>query len=322
MMDAKIWDGDYLGIKTIEFSCGGYTGAFTVEGANLIRLDYPSKQVKMLHITENEVDLRTKKIFGVPLLFFPNRIKDGTFTFEGNTYHFPINGENNVHIHGFLDGYTKWELIKKEAKDGVVTITFAHTIAEGSEMYRHFGFEIAILYENIIDADGLRQNISFVNQSDRNMPFGFAYHTTFNVPFNASPEEAFFVHANLKQKYELDKCMPTGRLLELDTSGKKAAEEGGCMVCSDTLDNLYLADDRVPNVATVTDTATGTQIVYESDAKFKHWILYNADAKQKFLSIEPQTCCTNAVNTDMETANLIVAAPGEKISLATKLYIK
>ena len=61
---------------------------FTVEGANLIRLDYKPKGVSLLHCTEDETALRTQKIYGIPLLFFPNRIKDGTFTFEGKEYHF------------------------------------------------------------------------------------------------------------------------------------------------------------------------------------------------------------------------------------------
>lgn len=322
MDGARLWDSEYLGIQTIGFSCGGYEGEFTVEGANLIRLDYKPKGVSLLHCTEDETALRTQKIYGIPLLFFPNRIKDGTFTFEGKEYHFPVNGENNTHIHGFLDGYTDWKVTKREAEDGFVNITFTHTIQEGCEMYRYFGFEIEIVYENVITSGGLYQRISFENKSGRNMPFGFAYHTTFNVPFNDSPKEAFFVRANLKSRYELLQCIPTGRLLPLDAAGENAVGQMGQMVSEAPLDTLYLADETVPNAATITDTKTGTQVVYESDSKFKHWILYNADTKQKFLSIEPQTCCTNAVNSDMETANLIVLQPGEEIALTTRLYVK
>ena len=130
------------------------------------------------------------------------------------------------------------------------------------------------------------------------------------------------MHVNLMQKYELDQCIPTGRLLELDAAGRKAVETPGLRVNAYALDNLYLADDSVPNAAVITDAKTGTQIVYESDSHFRHWILYNADRKKKFLSVEPQTCCTNAVNSDMTSSNLIVLEPGQTISLATKLYVK
>lgn len=319
--ETKIWNGEYLGIKTIEFSCGGYEGAFTIEGANLIKLDYIPKNVSLMHIASDETELRTNKIYGIPLLFFPNRIKDGTFSFEGRRYNFPINAENNVHLHGFLDGYTPWEVIKSETDGDTVHIVFAYRICKGSEMYKYFDFDIEIIYENTITPGGLEQKISFTNKSGRNMPFGFAYHTTFNIPFNNSPEEAFFIRANLRQEYELDKCIPTGKLLTLDASGQMAAKDG-LRINADKLDNLYLADDSKPNIAVITDICTGVQAVYEADSHFKHWILYNADTKQNFLSVEPQTCCTNAVNSDMKTANLITVGPDKTISLNTKLYIK
>lgn len=321
MENARLWTGEFLGVSTIEFACGGYEGSFTVEGANLVRFEYVPKHISLLHMPKDEHALRTQKIYGIPLLFFPNRIKDGIFQFEGKTYQFPVNSENNMHIHGFLDGYTDWEVIKQEAGEDYVNITFAHTIQQGSEMYKYFGFEIGIVYENIITPEGLQQNITFENKSDKTMPFGFAYHTTFNVPFNDSPEDAFRIGINLKQRYELDKCIPTGQLLPLDALESQTAGEG-MPVFARTLDNLYLSDETQPNAAIITDAVTGEQIVYEADRKFRHWILYNADAKQRFLSVEPQTCCTNAVNSDMPTANLVTLAPGEKISLATKLYVK
>lgn len=322
MGDTKIYEGEYLGLKTVEFECGGYSGAFVQEGANLVRFVYEPDNISILHTTDNLETLRTSRVIGIPILFFPNRIKNGTFSFEGREYHFPINDSENNHIHGLLDGYTKWELAKKEIADGFINIVFKHIIDENSEVYPYFGFNVEITYENVITSNGLFQRISFENQSERNMPFALAYHTTFNVPFTSSPEDKFYVTANLKNKYETDKCIPTGRLLSLDEFGKKAVSDKGCIVNEYALDNLYLSDDSKANVAVIKDTGTNIKIVYEADEKFKHYVLYNSDAKQRFLSIEPQTCCTNAVNSDMETANLITLKPGEEINFYTKIYIK
>lgn len=322
MGDTKIYDGEYLGLKTVEFDCGGYCGTFVVEGANLIKLIYKPDNISILRTTDDEKTLRMSRTIGMPLLFFPNRIKNGTFTFEGKKYRFPINAEDNNHLHGLLNGYTKWEVAKKEIDDGFVNIVFKHTIDENSEVYSYFGFKVAITYENVITSNGLFQRISFENLSERNMPFAFAYHTTFNIPFNSSDEDNFYVRANLKSKYETVKCIPTGNVTELDDFGKKAAGEQGCRVNEYVLDNLYLTDNSVQNAAEIMDTATNIKIVYESDDKFRHFVMYNSDTKHKFLSIEPQTCCNNAVNSDIETANLITLHPGEEISLYTKLYIK
>ena len=323
MNAARIFEVEYLGIKTIEFECGGYEGAFTIDGANLVKLKYLPKNLNLMHTTYDADALSTKYIYGMPILFFPNRIKDGTFTFEGKTYKFPINdAANNVHLHGFFNGYTKWTLAKKDVTDNFINLTFEYIIDENDEIYNYFDFKVKISYENIITSSGLFQRMSFENMSDKNMPFGFAYHTTFNIPFNDSPREAFFVTANLKYSYVNEVGIPTGELLPLAEYEKAANTETGIQICKQTLDTLYLADDSVPNVATIIYTATNTQLVYEADSKFKHWIIYNLDKDQKFLSIEPQTCCSNAVNSDMDTANLLVVKPGEEISLSTKIYIK
>ncbi|MGI6636418.1 MAG: hypothetical protein ACOX7B_14815 [Christensenellales bacterium] len=42
-------------------------------------------------------------VYGMPLLFPPNRIRDGRFAFRSRTYIFPINEPaRNHHIHGLL----------------------------------------------------------------------------------------------------------------------------------------------------------------------------------------------------------------------------
>lgn len=321
MNNTKIYEGEYLGIETVEFECGGYKGAFTVEGANLIRFDYMPLNVCLMHTTNDLDKLRNSRIMGMPILFFPNRIKNGTFCFDGREYHFPINSEHNNHIHGLLNGYTKWKIIKKDLADGFINITFEYIHDKDCETYKFFDYRVKILYENVITSSGLFQRISFENMSERKMPFCFAYHTTFNVPFNDSPEDGFFVQANLKSKYETEYCIPTGKMLELDDFGKKAAGDG-CRVNEYMLDNLYLRDNEKSNKAVITDRATGIKAVYEAESKFKHFVIYNNDAKKKFLSIEPQTCCNNALNSDMETANVISINPGEEINLCTKLYVE
>ncbi len=323
MGNARIFDGEYLGLKTIEFECEGYTGAFTIDGANLIMFNYLPKNLNLMN-TSNDIDaLQKSRICGIPILFFPNRVDGGTFTFEGKKYNFPINTDNNLHIHGFLDGCTKWNVVKKDVTGNFINITFEYFIDETNDIYKYFDFKVKITYENIITSNGLFQRITFENLSDKNMPFCFGYHTTFNIPFNDSPREAFVLNANVKNRYEVnEKLLPTGNLLSLEQFEIDIAGGKGAYLYEHSLDNLYLADSDVLNAATITDTKTNTQLVYESDSTFKHWIFYNGDYNSSFLSIEPQTCATNAVNSTMDSANLLYIKPGEEIGLSTKIYVK
>ena len=75
-------------------------------GANLVKLYNKSKQVDILRTpTEDEIETFKSRpqIFGLPLLFPPNRIEDGTFTLKGKKYEFPITlpAQNNYH-HGII----------------------------------------------------------------------------------------------------------------------------------------------------------------------------------------------------------------------------
>lgn len=321
-MLAKIEKSEYFGIPALSFECAEYSGIITLKGGNVAVLKHRAKGINLLHTTDDAGTLQKSRIYGIPILFPPNRISGGEFVFENRTYKFPINSQHNMHIHGYLTGDLLWNVDNASALDGEVSITLSYNITKDSDIYNCFGHEVNIKLENSINENGLTQVISFENLEDYAMPFGFAYHTTFNIPFNSSPADSFYVSANIGKCYELSaQTVPTGKLLDLDHVGTDIATTG-CCVQRNVLDNLYTVDAQKANVAVITDTATGDKIVYESDPIFKHWILYNGGSGTNFLSIEPQTWCTNAPNTDMPTANFMSVAPYGSISLTTKIYVK
>ena len=59
------------------------------------------------HILRSPQNMDTLKkepyVYGIPLLFPANRVEKGMFTFDGKSYHFPINEPaRNNHIHGLM----------------------------------------------------------------------------------------------------------------------------------------------------------------------------------------------------------------------------
>lgn len=71
-------------------------------GMNLIRLARSGSE--LLRTPEGETQLRREpQVYGMPLLLPPNRTAGGAFTFQGTTYHLPINEPvYGNHIHGSL----------------------------------------------------------------------------------------------------------------------------------------------------------------------------------------------------------------------------
>ena len=85
---------DFHGLKAVEFSKGDYTALLVPGmGANLVRLANTRLGAEILRTPgadEIEVFKGRPQVFGLPILFPPNRIADGRYTFEGRTYQYPI----------------------------------------------------------------------------------------------------------------------------------------------------------------------------------------------------------------------------------------
>ena len=98
---------EWHGTQAVEFTKRDYTALLVPSvGANLVRLAHTRLGVEVLRTpSEREHDefLRHPHVYGVPILFPPNRIADGRFRFDGREYRFPITRpeENNYH-HGIL----------------------------------------------------------------------------------------------------------------------------------------------------------------------------------------------------------------------------
>lgn len=84
---------DFHGLKAVEFSKGDYTALLVPGmGANLVRLANTRLGAEILRTPgadEIEVFKGRPQVFGLPILFPPNRIADGRYTFEGRTYQYP-----------------------------------------------------------------------------------------------------------------------------------------------------------------------------------------------------------------------------------------
>ena len=81
-------------MRAVEFSKGDYAALLVPDmGANLVRLADTRRGIEILRAPagdEVEEFRRRPHVFGLPILFPPNRIADGQYTFDGRTYRFPI----------------------------------------------------------------------------------------------------------------------------------------------------------------------------------------------------------------------------------------
>ncbi|MBO4356462.1 MAG: hypothetical protein J5850_06395, partial [Clostridia bacterium] len=92
-------------INDIILDSNNYVAEFSSRyGGNCYRLIHKESRADVFRFPEDENDLQNEIfLFGNPILFPPNRIRNGSFIFEGREYRLPVNEpENGCHIHGDL----------------------------------------------------------------------------------------------------------------------------------------------------------------------------------------------------------------------------
>ena len=213
---------EWHGTQAVEFTKRDYTALLVPSvGANLVRLAHTRLGVEVLRTpSEREHDefLRRPHVYGVPILFPPNRIADGRFRFDGREYRFPITRpeENNYH-HGILKSQPFAVSKAVETPDEVLIETRCYSNAASDAIYRDFphAFKCKITYR--LSAEGLEQEVMFGNKSDLPMPVGVGFHTPLNVPFAGGDAADYQLRMAVGERFELNgRNLPTGRLLPLD----------------------------------------------------------------------------------------------------------
>ena len=162
---------DFHGLKGVEFSKGEYTALLIPEmGANLVRLANTRLGAEILRTPgpgEIETFRSRPQVFGLPILFPPNRIADGRYVFEGRTYQYPITieRERNYH-HGVLKSEA-FLVSKARETDREVMIECRYYANAGNDaVYRDFPHEFKCKITYRLTAEGLEQELSLIHISE------------------------------------------------------------------------------------------------------------------------------------------------------------
>ena len=302
----------------IKICGGGYEADISsVRGGTCFRLLHTPTGADLLRTPRNEEHLKENVyLFGNPLLFPPNRIVGGRFTFDGREYVLPLNEPaTGCHVHGDL--YEKAFTVTEQSESAV-------TLAFHAEAGEYIGFPHAFSFIRTyrVEENGLYEEDTVTNLSDSSMPFLLAYHTTFNLAFlKGSLPEDTRVRLNLgKEEMRTEKFIPTGVFRD-PAEREEEFFKGTYTPHGKHLSAFYeLAGD---GTASITDTKKGLSIHYEAAENFSYRMLF-ATSDGGFFVCEPQTAaidCFHLKGTP-EEHGLIVLAPGESKTLWTRISVK
>lgn len=236
---------------------------------------------------------------GHPILFpFPNRLKHGKFTFEGEEFQLPLNESTGQHaIHGFTPR-NPWRVVDSGTEADHARLMGEFHLSEDlphAEEFWPADFALSIDYR--LSASALIVIATVDNESDAPLPFGIGYHPYFchpNAP-GASADE-LILSAPVAEVWESEGGIPTGKRspvpAELDFS--KPRPIGATQL--DTLFRLpkQTGDGPFPVARLTHPTAPGEVSVW-APAEFGELLLFTPPHR-KAVAIEPYTCASDAPN--------------------------
>lgn len=283
-------------------------------GGNIISLRHLPSGTKLLREPADLRELeRFPEQFGLPVLFPPNRIKDGKFTFEGRLCQLPVNETAmHNHLHGLVVN-KPWNLISHTEHSAELNYDFTPSNPE----YEGFPFAFTLKRQVILSETGLLDRMTVTNQGKWNIPLGLGYHSTFpanpaQIRLSAGPDQ-----------FEIgERYLPTGRHLKWNViDPRKWFDPNGINAGFHMRAESMILEDG--------NWFHGAEIRYESgslryvtDDKFRFWYTWNKRGKGNFISLEPVSWMANALNQPglPEETGLRTLAPGSENVFQCELF--
>ena len=259
---------------------------------------------------DHEALLTRTTRYGIPILFpWPNRIRDGRFTFDSREYRMPLAPTVPHASHGLVRD-RPWTV--EEASVDARGAFCRASIALGDSPADAWPFPCRLTVEYRLNGRTLSLLAETVNLGTSTMPMGFGIHPWFNVPFGPSgarsdvelsvPADAFWALD--------DSFCTTGEIRPVsDGFDARAGRPLGHRFVDDVYTGLAL--DGGWFTAEVRDPANGRSIAVRSDTSFREHVVY-APLNRSVICLEPYTCATDAFNLAARglDAGMILLEPG------------
>ncbi|RUL89766.1 aldose 1-epimerase [Tautonia sociabilis] len=256
---------------------------------------------------------------GFPVLFpFPNRIKNGRFSWGGTSYSLPLTKPPHA-IHGFaLDA--EWEVIDHgEGPDGAFLTgryRLPRTFPNGAPCWPSDGY-LDIRYA--LHGRSLTLDATIANESEGDLPYGLGFHPYFRLPFGGGGDlDRTKVVIPASRFWVLDDSIPTGATLPVDDAldFRRGKPMRGLQVDAVLTGLEHNAEGFV--VCRLVDEQARCEFRIGFDAvPFREVVVFTPPNAPDVIAVEPYTQTTDAINLQQRgvDAGLRVLRPGQQESL-------
>jgi aldose 1-epimerase len=266
-------------------------------GGCLLSLVMEGEEVLDGYQTPEELDFNNWGKSGV-LYPFPNRLKDGRFTWQGKTYQFPTNDATHQNaLHGF--GMQRpLEVMEVEVDEDNAKIRLEGKYT-GDHAHYPWPFTFGLTYE-LHAPNQLWVKFSLRNDADVAIPAGLGWHPYFQL---AEIAAAHTLRLPQVEMVGIDaRMIPTGKRYEYgDFLTPK-------LIGATVLDNCFAVPNTAKEVSAHLSGSRGTLRYWQETGKDKfNFLQVFTPPYGTSVALEPMTCNVDAFNNG---EGLVTLAPG------------
>jgi aldose 1-epimerase len=236
---------------------------------------------------------------GITLVPWPNRIRDGKYTFDGTEYQLPLTEPAARNASHGLGRWARWQPVRHEPD----TVTLRLDIVPQNG----YPFEVRAEVTYTVDAEhGLQVTQGASNRGGARAPFGAGAHPYLSTRGHALADTTVMLPASEVLVVD-DKQVPVGvRPVAGSDSDLRRGRRLRALRLDAGFTGLGTTDGR--GVAEVRTPDGGARLWFDETYRFLQVFTVDALTRNRpAVAIEPMTCAPNAFNTG---AGLIVLEPG------------
>lgn len=213
---------------------------------------------------------------------FPNRMRDGSYEWNGQTFAFPVNSApTNNAIHGFVR-HEVFTCEATQATEHVASLTIAFTY-DGHLAWYPFPFTLKMTFR-ISDDQAFQTEVSVTNHHTASIPVGFGWHPYFRMTEKVTDTQ---LHIPVCEKVEIDdRMLPNGTTTIFDQFNEKKP-------IGDTfLDNCFWANANY----TLSIATDGRQLSLKAPVQQFPYFQVFTPPHRTSVALEPMSCNVDAFN--------------------------
>ena len=277
----------------------GYRAVVTECGATLRHLSYDGRDL----IQGHGPDVMCTAGRGQVLMPWPNRIRDGAWSFDGSDFQLPLSEPAR---HNASHGLVRWTSWSRGQGDGS-SVRMVHRLL--AQTGYPWTLDLTVRYA--LGEHGLTVTMGAVNRSDSPAPFACGAHPYLTAGSSRVDRDELTVPGPVRLLTDDERKLPTGRQDVAGTSYDfRAPRPLGDTVLDHAFTELTRGDDHRARATLRSPTGRGVELW--ADRSFGWLQAYTADDQgdlaRSALAVEPTTAPPDAFNSG---ADLLVLAPGE-----------